>query len=294
MLQDLLNEYQSGVEIRDVQLLSVDPPAEVIDAFNDVQRARQDRDTLINEAEAFRNDIVPRARGEAAQLISEAEAYASEVVNRAKGDADRFNSIFESYKLNPEVTQSRIYLETMEKVFSKVIWGKIILRYIVPCMLGIFLVVLFQYCQTGIWFIYFEIQSTVWGRAFNYGPTFPLGYNTPFWNLNGSYFSFWIGATISTFGLKLLVDWFRKKEILTQIKNYELFSVIFICMVLMSILFFNATWMWNPETETSSTHFTGINRYIHPTVFILILLIYFFRTRKFTAIQYFSLFVFFS
>ena len=182
--------------------------------------------------------------------------------------------------------------QPIEKVFSKVIWGKIILRYIVPCMLGIFLVVLFQYCQTGIWFIYFEIQSTVWGRAFNYGPTFPLGYNTPFWNLNGSYFSFWIGATISTFGLKLLVDWFRKKEILTQIKNYELFSVIFICMVLMSILFFNATWMWNPETETSSTHFTGINRYIHPTVFILILLIYFFRTRKFTAIQYFSLFVF--
>ena len=83
-------------------------------------RARQDRDTLINEAEAFRNDIVPRARGEAAQLISEAEAYASEVVNRAKGDADRFNSIYKSYKLNPEVTESRIYLETMEKVFSRV------------------------------------------------------------------------------------------------------------------------------------------------------------------------------
>ena len=120
MLQELLNEYEAGVEIRDVQLLSVNPPSEVIDAFNDVQRARQDRDTLINEAEAFRNDIVPRARGEAAQLISEAEAYASEVVNRAKGDADRFNSIYESYKLNPEVTESRIYLETMEKVFSRV------------------------------------------------------------------------------------------------------------------------------------------------------------------------------
>jgi membrane protease subunit HflK len=120
MLQDLLNEYQAGVEIRDVQLLSVDPPAEVIDAFNDVQRARQDRDTLINEAEAFRNDIVPRARGEAAQLISEAEAYESEVVNRAKGDADRFNSIYKSYKLNPDVTESRIYLETMEKVFTNV------------------------------------------------------------------------------------------------------------------------------------------------------------------------------
>ena len=119
-LQLLVDDYGAGIEIRDVQLLSVNPPSEVIDAFNDVQRARQDRDTLINEAEAFRNDIVPRARGEAAQLISEAEAYASEVVNRAKGDADRFNSIYTSYKLNPEVTESRIYLETMEKVFSRV------------------------------------------------------------------------------------------------------------------------------------------------------------------------------
>merc|ERR1712070_1278681 len=111
--------YQSGVEIRDVQLLSVNPPSEVIDAFNDVQRARQDRDTLINEAEAFRNDIVPRARGEAAQLISEAEAYASEVVNRAKGDADRFNSIYESYKLDPAVTKPRIKREARREIEKK-------------------------------------------------------------------------------------------------------------------------------------------------------------------------------
>ena len=120
LLQDLLNQYQAGVEIRDVQLLSVDPPQEVIDAFNDVQRARQDRDTLINEAEAIRNDIVPRARGEAAQMINEAQAYESQVVNRAKGDADRFISVYESYKIDPDVTKSRIYLETMEKVLSNV------------------------------------------------------------------------------------------------------------------------------------------------------------------------------
>ena len=119
-LQALLDEYEVGVEVRDVQLLSVDPPKEVIDAFNDVQRARQDRDTLINEAEAFRNDIVPRARGEAAQMIAQAEAYESQVVNRAKGDADRFVSVYNSYKNDPDVTSSRIYLETMEKVLSNV------------------------------------------------------------------------------------------------------------------------------------------------------------------------------
>ncbi len=119
-LQELLNEYEVGVEVRDVQLLSVDPPQEVIDAFNDVQRARQDRDTLINEAEAFRNDIVPRARGEAAEMIAQSEAYESQIVNRAKGDADRFVSVYNSYKNAPDVTTSRIYLETMEKVLSNV------------------------------------------------------------------------------------------------------------------------------------------------------------------------------
>merc|ERR1712185_464487 len=79
-LQELLDEYGSGVRVRDVQLLAVDPPSDVIDAFNEVQRARQDRDRLKNEAEAFRNDVVPRARGAAAKLIAEAQAYEAEVV----------------------------------------------------------------------------------------------------------------------------------------------------------------------------------------------------------------------
>lgn len=119
-LQDLLNEYGAGVRVRDVQLLAVDPPADVIDAFNEVQRARQDRDRLKNEAEAFSNDIVPRARGEAAKLVAEAEAYQAEVVNRATGDASRFNQIFQAYLKDKDVTKERIYIETVEEIFSNV------------------------------------------------------------------------------------------------------------------------------------------------------------------------------
>lgn len=119
-LQELLNEYGTGVRVRDVQLLAVDPPADVIDAFNEVQRARQDRDRLKNEAEAFRNDIVPRARGAAAKLIAEAEAYGAEVVNRAKGDSSRFDQVYSAYAANPDVTRERIYIETVEEIFTNV------------------------------------------------------------------------------------------------------------------------------------------------------------------------------
>ena len=119
-LQELLNEYGPGVRVRDVQLLAVDPPADVIDAFNEVQRARQDRDRLKNEAEAFRNDIVPRARGAAAKLIAEAQAYGAEVVNRAKGDSSRFDQVYSAYATNPDVTRERIYIETVEEIFTNV------------------------------------------------------------------------------------------------------------------------------------------------------------------------------
>lgn len=185
--------------------------------------------------------------------------------------------------------------QPIEKTFDFSIWKKIVLKYLLPCLLGVTIVVLLQYYQTGKWFVYFELQSTVWGRAFNYGPTFPLGYNTPFWNLNGSYISFWIGTMTGVFGIKLLIDWFRKKEILTQIKSHELFSVIFICMSLMSILFFNATWMWNPSPDNdlgfSSTHFTGINRYIHPTAFFLVLLSFVFKTKRLATAHYLGIFL---
>ncbi len=119
-LQSLLNEYGAGVTVRQVQLLAVDPPKQVIDAFNEVQRARQDKDRLKNEAETFRNDVVPRARGEAAQIIEEADAYRQEVINRATGDADRFKSVYTAYSAAKEVTQKRIYLETLEDVLGNV------------------------------------------------------------------------------------------------------------------------------------------------------------------------------
>ena len=119
-LQELLDDYKSGIRVREVQLLAVDPPADVIDAFNDVQRARQDRDRLKNQAEAFRNDIVPRARGEAAQLVAEAEAYREEVVNRALGDASRFDQVYSAYLLNEDVTRERIYIETLEEVLGNI------------------------------------------------------------------------------------------------------------------------------------------------------------------------------
>lgn len=118
--QALLDEYQAGVEVRQIQLLAVDPPNSVIDAFNEVQRARADKERVRNEAEAYRNDIVPRARGDAERLIQEARAYREEVVNRSQGDAQRFLSVYEAYAKSQDVTTQRIYIETMQEVLGNV------------------------------------------------------------------------------------------------------------------------------------------------------------------------------
>ena len=118
LLQSVLNDYEAGIEITQVQLQEVQPPAQVIDAFNDVQRSLQDRDRLRNEADAYRNRVLPEARGEAQRLIQQANAYKERLVNEADGEAQRFLSVFEAYKQNPEVTRRRMYLETMQKVFT--------------------------------------------------------------------------------------------------------------------------------------------------------------------------------
>jgi len=119
-LQGLVDEYGAGIEIRQVQLLEVDPPSQVIDAFNEVTRAKQDLERMKNEAEAYRNDVVPRARGEAAQVVEQADAYRQEVVNRSQGDANRFDSVYQAYKVSKDVTTERIYLETLEEVLKNV------------------------------------------------------------------------------------------------------------------------------------------------------------------------------
>ncbi len=118
-LQKILDSYEAGVSIAKIQLQKVDPPAEVIDAFNDVQRAKQDQERKVNEAVAYRNDIVPRARGEAQQMIQNAEGYKQQMINEAEGEAQRFLSIYTAYKGNKQVTRRRIYLERMQDVLGK-------------------------------------------------------------------------------------------------------------------------------------------------------------------------------
>jgi len=119
LLQEILTEYEAGIEITELKLQDVQPPPPVIDAFDDVQRSLQDRDRLRNEADAYRNDILPRARGEAQRVIQEAQAYKERLVNEADGEAQRFLSVYEAYKENPEVTRRRMYLETLQKVLSE-------------------------------------------------------------------------------------------------------------------------------------------------------------------------------
>ncbi len=116
-VQELVDEYGAGILIDKVQLLLVDPPQPVIDAFIDVQRARADEVRVQNEAQAYANDILPRARGEAEKMIQEANAYKEQIVNKAEGEAARFLEVFESYKVAKDITKQRLYLETMEEVF---------------------------------------------------------------------------------------------------------------------------------------------------------------------------------
>jgi membrane protease subunit HflK len=118
LLQQILDEYGAGIQVTQLRLQRVDPPEAVIDAFKDVQRARADQERLRNQAEAYRNDIIPRARGDAEQITQGAQAYREEVIARATGDAQRFTAVLEAYNTAKDVTRQRIYLETMEDVLS--------------------------------------------------------------------------------------------------------------------------------------------------------------------------------
>ncbi|MCI5544228.1 MAG: FtsH protease activity modulator HflK [Azospirillum sp.] len=118
-LQRVLDDFGSGVEIVRVKLQKADPPQQVVDAFNEVQRAKADMERFKNEAEAYRNEVVPNAHGQASQILQSAEAYNQAVVNKATGEADRFNSVYQAYKKGKEVTIRRLYLETMENVLKK-------------------------------------------------------------------------------------------------------------------------------------------------------------------------------
>jgi membrane protease subunit HflK len=116
LLQKMLDFYGAGIQVTQVQLLRVDPPAAVIDAFNDVQRARADQERARNEAEAYRNDILPRARGEAARIEQETQGYREQAINQAQAAAARFLALDATYKQSREITARRLYLDTMEDV----------------------------------------------------------------------------------------------------------------------------------------------------------------------------------
>jgi membrane protease subunit HflK len=118
LMQDVLNYYQSGIQIDQVQLQKVDPPSQVIDAFRDVQAARADKERLQNEAFSYSNKIIPEARGEAERILQGAKGYQQEAVAEAVGQTSRFLKVYDEYKKAPDVTRRRLYLETMERVLS--------------------------------------------------------------------------------------------------------------------------------------------------------------------------------
>jgi membrane protease subunit HflK len=120
LMQKILDNYGAGIQVQQVQLQKVDPPAQVIDSFRDVQAARSDLERLQNEAQTYANRVVPEARGRAAKITQDAEAYREQTVAEAKGQTSRFVQIYEQYKKAPDITRQRMYLETMERVLGGV------------------------------------------------------------------------------------------------------------------------------------------------------------------------------
>lgn len=116
----LLDEYGTGIRVTEVQLQVADPPAEVRDAFQEVVRALADKERLINESQAYQNDVVPRARGEKQQVIEEATAFKEQQILRSTGDAERFLAVLEAYRVAPDVTRERMHIESLEEILRSV------------------------------------------------------------------------------------------------------------------------------------------------------------------------------
>ena len=118
LIQDVLDDYESGIYISSVEMQPAKPPEEVKAAFDDAIKAREDEQRLVNEAEAYRNDIIPKARGAAARLREESNGYKARVIAKAEGEASRFEQLLTEYERAPKVTRERLYLEAIESVFS--------------------------------------------------------------------------------------------------------------------------------------------------------------------------------
>ncbi|HVI88561.1 MAG TPA: FtsH protease activity modulator HflK [Dongiaceae bacterium] len=118
LAQSILDSYNSGIHIEQLSMQKADAPQEVIDAFRDVQKAKADKVSLVNEAQAYFNQVTQDAEGQAAQMVRQSEGYKQEKIANAQGDVQRFLSIYDQYKLNPAITERRLYLETMERVMG--------------------------------------------------------------------------------------------------------------------------------------------------------------------------------
>ena len=118
LIQDILDRYKTGLHVMSVNMQNAQPPAEVQDAFLDAIKAREDQERIINEAKAYQADVVPKARGEANAILAEAEAYQERVEAIALGDASRFEQVLQAYRIAPEVTRDRLYLEAVESVLA--------------------------------------------------------------------------------------------------------------------------------------------------------------------------------
>ena len=118
IMQQMLDDYKAGIEVIAVNLSKPDVPAPVIDEFQDVKRAEQDKETAESVAEGYSNEIIPKAKGRAVQMTQEAIAYKNRVIAEAEGNAARFESVYDEYRLAKDVTKKRIYLETMEEIME--------------------------------------------------------------------------------------------------------------------------------------------------------------------------------
>ena len=119
IMQEILDNYRTGINVVQVNMDEAQPPEEVQDAFEDAIKAREDEQRIINEANAYRNDVVPKARGEGQGLLEQAEAYKTRVVKSAQGETSRFNQLLAEYQRAPEVTRERLYIDTIESVMAR-------------------------------------------------------------------------------------------------------------------------------------------------------------------------------
>jgi membrane protease subunit HflK len=120
LVQSILDKYNTGILVVAVQLQDVSPPQQVIAAFKDVASAKEDKNKMVNQAEGYRNDIIPKARGEAQSMIREAEGYKKARIARAEGDVAKFSAVLKEYRKAKGVTETRMYLETMEEILPKI------------------------------------------------------------------------------------------------------------------------------------------------------------------------------